>query len=221
MKVLYLHGVAGGHGDRMECLDALKREGVVSRLDGPRFAELRGSRAVTLVATLPRVVEQAQRHFDALEPDLVIGSSMGARVAIELRNDVRGRAVPFLLVSPACVSLVELGLAFVMSKAGRPMPCRRAERRLVERVPSGSVILHCPEDSLFGVEVARDLQASRDDVTLVEVEYRGDTPPWRGGVAHKMNFSEAIDEFERRVRAFALGEGRGINRKAGRREGGS
>ncbi len=203
MRVLYLHGVSGGAGRRVECLRRLHREHLLEDVLAPRFEALNGVSAALLPATLPGVLAQAQKAFDAFQPGLVVGVSIGARVALDLRNRAHGHGVPLLLVAPACAPLCRLGVAFVRSRAGRPSPCQTLEAGFAERVPAGSTILHCTEDSLLGTSIARGLAAGREDVTLVELPYSGAGAPWEGGAAHRFNYPEALQAFECAVRRYA------------------
>ena len=92
--VLYLHGFASSpHGRKIallrEKLPADEYRLVAPDLNRPSFRELR----------FEVIVDEAVRAARETEPDLIIGSSLGALVALEASR--RGLTAPLVLVAPA------------------------------------------------------------------------------------------------------------------------
>lgn len=92
-RILYLHGFASSpHGRKVEKLRALLEpeiELVAPDLNAPSFARL----------DFGTVVDRALEAGRAARTDVLVGSSLGALVALEAAN--RGIAAPLVLIAPA------------------------------------------------------------------------------------------------------------------------
>ncbi len=197
MRVLLLHGLFGGRGRRWSTLQSLAEEGLVARLDAPRLPELQGAGALRL--DWASLVARVRGHLAAMQPDLVVAVSMGARAVLA----TGALEVPVLLVAPACAPVWELALA-AGGWFGPARPSQRAESSLVASVPSRSTILSCPDDAFVGPGVVEALRAGRDDVASVVVPYSGIARGRdRARDAHRMTFPSAMRAFEATVRSYA------------------
>jgi uncharacterized protein len=92
--VLYLHGFASSPQGRKiallrEALPSAEYRVVAPDLNRPSFENLR----------FEAIVEEAVRAAQEAKPDVVVGSSLGALVALEAAR--RGMTVPLVLIAPA------------------------------------------------------------------------------------------------------------------------
>lgn len=95
--LLMLHGLGGSHRSWSTITEALSRDREVIAVDLPGFGETPPLRGETSIATLADSVIAFMRQTGLQRPDLV-GSSMGARLALELAR--RGEAGAVVSLDP-------------------------------------------------------------------------------------------------------------------------
>jgi hypothetical protein len=202
VRVLFLHGVGGGtKGPKVQRLEGMPEVAEV-RAPNLDYSQV-GLNGMTR-ARRKELVAFAQRELDAFRPDVVVGSSMGARLALNLKTDAR-----LVLIAPACASFLSLGVSFVATNLGcSRFAARKPDKKSPRKVRPGTVILHCPDDGVIGIEISRAL-ATRPGVELREIAFDGEaTGGNRGAEAHQMNFPAALNELESVVRDIARAQPR-------------
>jgi hypothetical protein len=198
VKVLFLHGVGGGtRGPKVQRLEGMPE---VAEVCAPRMAYSDVGFLGLFRLQARQVLAFAQRQADAFRPDIVVGSSMGARVAIHLETDARR-----VLLAPACSPFPPLALAFVATNLGcSRLAARTPDERSLQRIQPGTIILHCPDDGVIGIDISRAL-ATRPGIELHEIAFDGEPAPrHRANLAHQMNFPAALDELEKAIRRIAF-----------------
>jgi len=166
MTILYLHGVGGGpRGAIGQCLVDGFRDVVA-----PEMPALRRRRAMSLA--LPGVyretVRRCQAEFDRVRPTVLVATSFGARLALELMP----HEVPRVLIAPALGPLPMMGVAMGLSILDRPRASSRVLPRFLGMRGGSTIVLHCVEDPLLSIEASRRW-ASATGATLREVGYDG------------------------------------------------
>jgi hypothetical protein len=195
VKILYLHGIHGGPGAKVE---RLRRMPEATEVRAPTLHDLESLRRLDQNG-FSAIVGRAQAAFDDCRPDLIVGSSFGGMVALQLhasserllllspfwRRSVRAlvATLPFI----RRVTNVEFGCKFVWTLAA-PRP-----------LPAETIILHCPLDRTIPIAHSRELLAvsGLPPGNLVPVAYDGGAVRWRRGFhAHRMSFPNALDQLE-------------------------
>ncbi len=198
VKVLFLHGVGGGtKGAKVQRMEGMPE---VSEVCAPRLEYTSVMLSGATRERREKLLAFAQQQHNAFRPDLIVGSSMGARLAVNLRTDA-----PLVLIAPACASFLSLSVSFIATRLGcSRLAARTPDARSLQRVRPGTIILHCPDDSVIGIEVSRAL-AAKAGVALREIAFDGEAVgARRGAEAHQMNFPAALSELEKAVRDAAL-----------------
>ena len=96
LRLLYLHGLASSPRGRKRAVleDRFAPDGfevVAPDLNVPSFRTLE----------FPRMVDAARAAFDRAEPRVIVGSSLGALVALSLSRNLGRLSSPLVLVAPA------------------------------------------------------------------------------------------------------------------------
>ncbi len=198
MKIIYLHGYGGSpSGSKVQRLRQLPGVTVIA----PRCVRY-FSQVMAYVATSRRsALAPIQKEFDPHQPDLIVAASFGARLALELN---RGKT-PAILICPACANLARIAVAlirsFARSRYGRRnlalRPAKPVCQRFLPMVKTCDTIIHCPDDEVISLDVAKKLAQRKEQLICVELP---DAERKKHTVAHRMNFGEAMQAMEDVVR---------------------
>ena len=103
MRILYLHGTSGGpRSEKVFAMESVEGVKPIPLLEFPplrnnqRWWQIVGSVLHVFGRGFGQMTSLAQKEFDKLQPDLVVGSSLGC--AIALRMDTRDAQL--VLISP-------------------------------------------------------------------------------------------------------------------------